>query len=102
MPRNSRRVAFNFQRRARKRDSRPNVYTGPAPTAAAAAAAPAPEDGQAAQPGSPLTRFAARRAGRVRARSAVYTEFLRQELIKFGAVTLLLVAVVIVASLLYE
>jgi hypothetical protein len=101
MPRNSRRVAFNFQKRARKRESRPNVFTGPAPAVASATPAGS-EVAEAAQAGAPLSRLAARRAGRVRARSVVYTEFLRQELIKFGAVTLLLVAVVIVAAILYE
>jgi hypothetical protein len=101
MPRNSRRVAFNFQKRARKRESRPNVFAGPVP-AAASETAGGSEGAGAAQTEAPLSRFAARRAGRVRARNVVYTEFLRQELIKFGAVTLLLIAVVIVAAILYE
>ena len=106
MPRNPRRVAFNFQKRSKKRESRPNVYTGavPASTGAGESAGPAgAADREAVRAEVVAPRVAARRAGaRVRARSVVYTEFLRQELVKFGAVTIVLLAVVIVASILYK
>lgn len=104
MPRNPRRVAFNFQKRSKKREARPNVYTGPVPVAGDTVDAAAVEaDRGATRSEVSASRMAARRAGgRVRARSVVYTEFLRQELLKFGAVTLLLVAVVVVAAIFYR
>ena len=104
MPRNPRRVAFNFKNRPKKREARPNVYTGPVPVAGDTTDAAAVEaDRGASRNDAAAGRMAARRAGgRGRARSVVYTEFLRQELIKFGAVTLVLVAVVIVAAIFYK
>ena len=102
MPRNPRRVAFNFQKRSKKRETRPNVYSGPVPDASGTVAATVDER-EPARAEAAVSRLAARRAGgRARARSVVYTEFLRQELIKFGAVTVVLLAVVIVASILYK
>ncbi|MBI4306358.1 MAG: hypothetical protein HY678_08565 [Chloroflexi bacterium] len=99
MPRNTRRVAFNFKKRGKRRDARPNVYVGPVPTEDGT---PAPEPARQTA-GATLT-FAARPA-RVRtprqgtrARGAVYTEYLKQELVKFGVVTTgLVVAVILVA-----
>ena len=101
MPRNPRRVAFNFQNKAKKRESRPNVYEGPVPAADGTmevAKSQEPASGEAA-----ASRSAGRRAsGRGRARGVVYSEYLRQELVKFGAVTLTLFAIVIVAAIIYK
>ncbi|MBI2966068.1 MAG: hypothetical protein HYY34_07680, partial [Chloroflexi bacterium] len=52
-----------------------------------------------AAPGRPTAR---RTGGRGRARSVIDTEFLRQELLKFVAVTLVLIAVVVVAAIFYK
>jgi hypothetical protein len=102
MPRNPRRVAFNFQKRSKKREARPNVYAGPVPETGATVDPGAAERG-AVRDEAAAGRLASRRAGgRGRARSVIYTEFLRQELLKFGAVTLVLVAVVIVAAIFYK
>ena len=102
MPRNPRRVAFNFQKRSKKREARPNVFSGPVPTASGAVESTGVER-EPARNEAAVSRMSARRAsGRARARSVVYSEFLRQELLKFGAVTLVLVVGVIVVAVLYK
>ncbi|MBM3958571.1 MAG: hypothetical protein FJ314_02200 [SAR202 cluster bacterium] len=94
MPRNPRRVAFNFQKRAKKRAARPNVYTGPVPGSETEAG-----DGLATSPALAPARPG---VGRGRARGDVYTEYTRHELIKFGAILGILVAVAFAAAVLYR
>lgn len=98
MPRNPRRVAFNFQKRAKKRATRPNVYTGPVP-----GESPAEGESPAADaPARSESRNVRRVPGRGRNRGVVYTEYIRQELIKFGAIAGVMIAVVIVAAVLID